>query len=483
MKLRLTLMLLVLTSVMVVAPAKAEDQAPVPDWKVLHVLNRLGFGPSPGQFAYVKAMGLQAYIDAQLAPDTIPVPDALSQALKALPALDETPDQLYFENAAPKPLKGQPPDREAEKAARLRANQVYEQAVLGRFTRAVESPCQLQEIMVDFWFNHFNVYADKGPGKLWVGTYENDIRHHAMGHFRDLLEVVAKHPAMLTYLDNWQNRKEGLNENFAREVMELHTLGVDDGYTQADVESLARILTGWGYAAPYSHIAGGFNFYFNPKRHDATDKIFLGKTIIGSGIGEGETALDLLAENPGTAKHLAFELAQYFVSDNPPPALVAALAKRYLQTDGDITQVLKTLFRTPAFWNPKTANAKFKTPFEYVISALRLTAVPMSHDKPIETTLNQWGQPQYECLTPDGYKNTQDAWLSPNAMTQRITFGMALATGRIPINDTRGIRVDANALSATLGNVFSKPTQTALDAAPADLRASMILGSPDFMRR
>ncbi len=319
-----------------------------------------------------------------------------------------------------------------------------EQAVQARLWRAVESPRQLQEVMVDFWYNHFNVFAAKGLDHLWVGAYEEQaIRPYALGRFRDLLGATAHHPAMLFYLDNWQNtapnspgvrgKQQGLNENYARELMELHTLGVDGGYTQEDVIALARILTGWGLGRPRGRDINKGGFFFDPKRHDFSDKVFLGQTIHGSGVAEGEEALDILARNPATARHISFELAQYFVADEPPSALVERLRKRFLDTDGDIRAVLDTLFHSPEFWDQKYYGNKFKTPYQYVVSAVRATDMKVVNVRPLYGMLMQLGMPLYGCLTPDGYKNTRDAWLNPDAMTRRIGFATALASGRLPL--------------------------------------------------
>jgi uncharacterized protein (DUF1800 family) len=359
-----------------------------------------------------------------------------------------------------------------------------------------------------------------------VGAYEEEaIRPYALGHFRQLLEATAKHPAMLFYLDNWQNtapnspgakgRFKGLNETYARELMELHTLGVDGGYTQQDVTTLARILTGWGFTRPLPQdTSDGYWSSFDAKRHDFSDKVFLGQTIKGSGIKEGEQALDILAQSPATAHHISYQLAQYFVADQPPPALVERLAQRFQQTDGDIREVLNTLFHSPEFWDMKNYNAKFKTPYQYVISSVRATGVEVHNFRPIYGMLQQLGMPLYGCLTPDGYKNTQDAWLNPDAMTRRLSFATALASGRLPLSQypkdlgiglplantqmpgqdqtammptppiislSKSQPVDATQLSNTLGNYFSAQTQSAIAASPRQLSASLILGSPEFM--
>ncbi len=483
------------------------------DVKAMHVLNRLGYGPAPGELEKVRAMGVEKYIARQLSPDSIPLPEILDRQLDGLETLHMDPVRLFKEYGPPLKRNRQV-DPEAAREARERARIIMEQAVQARLWRAVESPRQLQEVMVDFWFNHFNVFAAKGLDHLWVGAYEEQaIRPYALGRFRDLLGATARHPAMLFYLDNWQNtapnspgargKQQGLNENYARELMELHTLGVDGGYTQDDVVALARILTGWGLGRPRGRDINKGGFFFDPKRHDFSDKTFLGQTIRGSGVAEGEAALDILARNPATARHISFELAQYFVADEPPSALVERLRRRFLDTDGDIRAVLDTLFHSPEFWDQKYYGNKFKTPYQYVISTVRATGMKVVNVRPLYGMLMQLGMPLYGCLTPDGYKNTRDAWLNPDAMTRRISFATALAGGRLPVaqpdresgvmrNKTSDMKPgDTPAgepandveLVRTLGGHFSPPTQSAINAAPGPLHAALILGSPEFMLR
>jgi uncharacterized protein (DUF1800 family) len=353
--------------------------------------------------------------------------------------------------------------------------------------------------MVDFWFNHFNVYQGKGLDRVLVANYEHEaIRPYALGRFRDLLGATAHHPAMLFYLDNWlsaapgfQPRRAalfdakkkapptGLNENYARELMELHTLGADGGYTQRDVTELARILTGWTFDARRPGERQAL-FVFDPRRHDNGDKDWLGRHVGARGEAEGEWALDVLAREPATAHHLAFELAQYFVADAPPPALVDRLAQRYLATDGDIRAVLKALFDSPEFRDPGVRGAKFKTPYRFVVSALRAAQVPVRDPKPLLGALRQLGMPLYGCATPDGYKNTEDAWLNPDAITRRVSLATLLGSGRAPVG--AGQPLDADALLATLGSAISPKTRATVAQADPRLRAALVLGSPDFMR-
>ena len=513
---------LLLVSFTTCLPALAADITPRE--QAVHVLNRLGYGPRPGDIDRVLQMGVDRYIESQLSPASIPLPDALSRQLDALDSEHESAGQaLAAFQAVREAVKAQ--DDEARKERALVVGRMHEQSVQARLLRATESPRQLEEVMVDFWFNHFNVFYGKGLDKALVNSYERDaIRPNALGSFRTLLGATAKHPAMLFYLDNWTStgaglqprgprgqmpvgakaKATGLNENYARELMELHTLGVDGGYTQADVTALARMLTGWTFA-PRALITNGEQFRFDGSRHDTGDKEWLGRHVGSQGQREGEFALDVLARHPATAHHISYKLAQYFVQDQPPPALVDRLAKRFLETDGDIRLVLRTLFSSPEFMAPAARAAKFKTPYQFVVSAVRATGTPVLNVRPILGTLTQLGMPLYGCQTPDGYANTQAAWLNSEALGRRISFATALATGRLPLSrpedplprgraEKQGMRaasgeraapdatpVDAGAVLATLGGSITARTERALDGSPAGLRSAMLLGSPDFM--
>jgi uncharacterized protein (DUF1800 family) len=498
--------------------------------ETVHVLNRLAFGPRPGDIEAVQRMGIDAYIHAQLNAEAIPIPERLVKQLDALSTLHLTPVELFVRYGRPFLAGGQKKDPDAIKAARQRARIITEEGVRARLVRAIDGPSQLQEVMTDFWFNHFNVFAGKGLDYLWTVSYEQEaIRPHTMGRFRDLLGATTRHPAMLFYLDNWLNtgpdtpgarkRFQGINENYAREVMELHTLGVNGGYTQRDVIELARIFTGWGLVkrgapgfrprqwmrmgAAYFEGAYRSGFYFDGDRHDFGDKLFLGHRIKGTGEAEGEAALDILARHPATAHHLSSQLAQYFVADQPPPLLIDRLSRVYLETDGNIRAVLAALFTSPEFRSPECYGRKFKTPYQFVVSAVRAAGIaPLENVRPLAATLYVLGMPLYGCQMPNGYKNTQEAWLTPDAMIRRISFVTGLGAGRLPI-DRSPARLAANldteptmmgaphqpaapldyiALARTLGNRFTSDTATGVKAAPAQLRAALILGSPDFMR-
>ncbi|TMK31015.1 MAG: DUF1800 domain-containing protein [Alphaproteobacteria bacterium] len=461
------------------------------DRQILHILDRLAFGPSAADVKHIKALGIDRYIAEQLDPASMPEPSALTDRLAALETLKLDPVQLFAEYGPLRATDGMQPSPEDQKARRQHARLILEQAQTARIWRALYSPRQLQEVMVDFWYNHFNVFANKALDRLWIGAYEAEaIRPHALGRFRDLLGATAHHPAMLFYLDNAQNaaagskglngREAGINENYARELMELHTLGADGGYTQDDVVALARILTGWGLARPNALPVSGSGFVFYPARHDNGDKHFLGQDIAGNGEAEGEAALDILAKSPATARHIAFELTQYFVADQPPPALVDRLATRFQETDGDIKSVLKALFASREFRD--SAAAKYKSPYRFVLSAARAAGAQVDDPKPLLGAMTRLGQPLYGCMTPDGYRDTEAAWLSPDASLLRVNFAKALAGGNLPV--VEGAKpVEAAPLLATLGTGLSGRTHLAVTQAPPDLQAALILGSPDFMRR
>jgi uncharacterized protein (DUF1800 family) len=456
------------------------------DPKVLHAIERLSYGPGSGDIDRVKKMGVEAYIQTQLNPDTLSLPPSLSRQLQQFDTLSLSPVELFSQY---NPNAGKDASEEEKRRARERSRQPLEQAQEARLLKAIASPRQLEEVMVDFWFNHFNVSSDKNLARIWIGSYEEDaIRPHALGRFRDLLEATARHPAMLFYLDNWRNTDpnspgargqfRGLNENYARELMELHTLGVDGGYTQEDVVTVARILTGWGLDNEGQQgDNSGFRFYRN--RHDASDKVLLGTRIPGSGVEEVEKALDILANHSSTAHHISYKLAQYFVADEPPKSLVDRLQKRFLDTDGDIRSVLKSLFDAPEFWDDRYYGNKFKTPYQYVLSAVRATGTETPNFQRILGNLQQLGMPLYRRTTPDGYPNTQEAWINPDATLRRVNLAVQIARGRL----TDDKPVDAERLFVTLGDIWSDNTKQVLDSSPANLKAGLMLGSPEMMYR
>ena len=536
-------------------PSFGAPAAASPGAEALHLLDRAAYGPAPGDLERATRMGQDAWLDEQLHPERLPLPAALAQQLAGLTTPTKSQHELVsryreLEASAKRAIASvgsasmaqfatmEPADRprNPDMAERREMVQlVHFEAGDARLLQALDSPRQLQEVMVEFWFNHFNVFDGKGLVKVLVESYEREaIRPNVFGRFRTMLGATAKHPAMLFYLDNWlsvapgyQPRRQGgnrqlsgLNENYARELMELHTLGVDGGYTQADVTELARMLTGWTMGGGYRLRSGGMDagagdsiFTFEAERHDNGTKNWLGHTVSPNGIGEGEFALDTLAPHPQTAKHIAFKLAQRFVADEPPPALVDRVARRFLDTDGDLRAVLKAVIDSPEFRDPSNRGAKFKTPYQYVLSSVRATGIATSNVRPLMATMTQLGQPLFGCPTPDGYKDTEAAWLNPSAITQRVNFATALASGRMPLVrlDDAGKRrgngehamvreaemaqqdggsvagstqpVEVNALYATLGPAIGEKTRSAVARSEPALRAALVLGSPDFMRR
>lgn len=469
--------------------------------RALHVLNRLGYGPRPGDLEQVERMGVKRYIDQQLHPERIALPEDLQARLAALPALTLSATQLFVDYGPPSVERVT--SKEEQQAARLRATQeLTPQVYLARLLQATESPRQLEEVMTEFWVNHFNVFEGKEWVRYWVGDYEkNAIRPYALGNFRELLGAVAHHPAMLYYLDNWlssgagtpgaRGRFKGLNENYARELMELHTMGVDGGYQQADVITLARILSGWTIDVDAMK-AGAAPFRFVAQRHDNDPKVFLGKPLQASGYQEGEAALDILANHPSTARFISTQLVEFFVSDQPDPALVNKLSQKFLATHGDIRAVLQTLFDSAQFWARSNYQTQFKTPYQFVVSALRAGNVQVRNPKPVNNELVQAGMPLYGWLTPDGYKYSQAAWLNPGALLRRISFAGNLATGKSPIARAEGTPTPSNAeatpldppsLLRALGPAITPQAIAQIDAAPENQRAGLILGSPDFMKR
>jgi uncharacterized protein (DUF1800 family) len=628
--------------------------------RALHALNRLAFGPRPGDVDRVAAMGVDKWIDQQLHPDKIddhgldarlspfrtlhmdtrqivenfPPPqvikaiaegkqslpsdpakravyeaqleryqakkeqkqdsangdnaaptasgkavpmsdeeqnrrreDRLYADLKAEDLLDLPPDQRMKamlkmspddQRAVETSLKGdkrdefmqgmKPQQRETVMAINNPQQVVTGELVQSKLLRAIYSERQLDEVMTDFWFNHFNVFVGKGADRYLLTSYERDvIRPHAMGKFEDLLVATAQSPAMLFYLDNWlsvgpnsdfangipkrnanynwrrpprpprpmptkqaKGRRSGLNENYGRELMELHTLGVNGGYTQKDVTEVARVLTGWTLKQPKQ----GGGFVFEERMHDPGDKHVLGHRIKSSGEKEGREVLHILAHHPSTAKFVCTKLAMRFVSDDPPPALVERMTQIFLKKNGDISEVLKTMFRSPEFWTPEYYRAKVKTPLEFVISAVRASGAEVSDAMPLARQLQNMGMPLYGMQPPTGYSMKADTWVNSSALLGRMNFALALTGGKL-----KGIQVDTGQMlvanssaadpqgtllglekSLLAGNV-SRQTHDTIAAQISDPKndphqpvdsnrppntstiAGLLLGSPEFQRR
>jgi uncharacterized protein (DUF1800 family) len=512
--------------------------AAVPDDErtIVHVLNRAAFGPRPGDFEKVKEIGLTRYIDQQLHPDRL-ADTGMPARLSGLTTLHLSAREIFEQyerpqlemrrmrqqqqaagGTAPKPdavpkMAGQP--------GGAPGNEIVVELAEQKMLRAVYSERQLQEVLTDFWFNHFNVDARKGRTRFLLTEYDRDaIRPHVLGSFRDLLGATAKSPAMLFYLDNWmsvdpdgphtaagQNRRpagsrpggivwpqqprpqqpgnqantprRGLNENYARELMELHTLGVDGGYTQKDVTEVARAFTGW--TIPAARL-GGAGFRFVPALHDDREKIVLGHQIkAGGGMNDGEQVLDILASHPATAAFIASKLAHRFVSDSPPQALVDRLAERFRETKGDLREVMRTLLMSPEFLSPEAYRAKVKTPFDFVVSAVRATGADLADVRPLVRGLQQLGMPLYQCQPPTGYKDSADAWTNAGALVGRMNFATSLA-GNPQVAATLPDR--DRFVEAVLGRDISDTTRaTIAKASSAPQMAALTFGSPEFQKR
>ena len=466
--------------------------AQLPSADTRHILERLSFGITSEQMQQAEDLGIEAYIENQLNPKLVSESPVLIDYLKQLDFIDLKPVEIQKKEVAlrqqlknPK-ISSQRQIEIEEQLSDIRRN-VSNEAVNSHLARAIYSNRQLQEVMVDFWFNHFNVYIDKGPIKFWINDYESQIRNHAFGRFQDLLTMTAKHPAMQVYLDNKFNiapnssnglkNKRGLNENYARELMELHTLGVDGGYTQDDVIVLARIFTGWS-ASIYNKEVEKRGFIFYQDRHDSQDKIFLGHQISAGGIEEGELALDILANHPATARNISYKLAQYFVADEPPSSLVDLLTQKFLDSEGDIKVVLNTLIHSSEFNDPQYYKQKFKTPYQYLVSLVRMAEIERPNTKRIQGMLTKLSMPVYKCSAPTGYKNTRSAWLNPQAMLQRTSFAMAIA--RKSLNEDYQIKPQQ--LETNLGET-SQHTKQVISKSPQSLRSALMMGSPEAMYR
>jgi uncharacterized protein (DUF1800 family) len=451
---------LVLLAVIVTGPTAPAASIPSDRDAVAHALNRLTFGPRPDDVERVRKMGLSAWIDQQLTPSRIDD----SALASRLPAIPEKPATVS-----------------SPQEARRYGREAVQALAAQKLMRAVYSERQLDEVLVDFWFNHFNVFAGKGRTSLFIPEYERDaIRPHVLGKFRDLLAATAKSPAMLFYLDNWlsadpdaaerlaaqrqrvgargqqppnaQQRRRGLNENYGRELLELHTLGVDGGYTQEDVIEVARAFTGWTIGPPEP--AGGrglgnrrrqarlgaqtppamdvdpgnAQFRFMRALHDSGAKTILGQHIkSGGGIEDGEHVLDILATHPSTARHLATKLARRFVSDDPAAALVDRVAARFRDTDGDLREVVRAVITSPEFFAANARRAKMKTPLEFVISAVRTTGRDVTDAGPLLRALQQLGMAPYMCQPPTGYDDVAETWITAGALVTRMNVAQQIA--------------------------------------------------------
>ena len=474
----------------------------------LALLNRLTWGVSAPAAADMAAMGLRRWLDRQLRPSSDDALPAAAQAqLDAAPTAHEPMADLVVRMDAQIHAANQLTDPDQKKAAQQAYQQAMtdlaRQAAARSMLRDVYSPDQLQEQLTWFWFNHFNVHQYKRDIRAMVGDYEDRaIRPHALGHFRDLLEATLKHPAMLRYLDNDQNAAGHINENYARELMELHTMGVGSGYTQKDVQELARILTGVGVSllpdAPklrsaYQplYVREGL-FEFNPNRHDFGDKIFLGHTIRGSGFAEVEEALDILARDPATAHHLSVQLATYFIGDDPPNPVIERMSAAFRRSDGDIAATLRALFACREF--DATLGQHLKDPAHYVVSAVRMAYGDrvVLNTQPMQNWLNRLGEGLYNHETPDGYPMNSAPWSGPGEMAVRFEIARQIGSGTAGLFRAPGAGADQPAFPQAQNALYYQavePTLTTTTRAALFQAASpqewntLFFSSPEFMRR
>ena len=504
----------------------AAPPAPASDEAIVHVLNRIGYGPRPGEVEKVRAAGLQRFIDDQLHPERI-ADRSMAERLAGLTTIGMSAGQIAERIELPalearrerkRQAVGTEPqakDTPVREPLQQRANALVVELAQAKVLRAVYSERQLQEVLTDFWFNHFNVDARKNRERFLVTIYEREtIRPHVLGRFRALLEATARDPAMLVYLDNWMstvpnapararaaaanNRPRGINENYARELMELHTLGVDGGYTQKDVTEVARAFTGWTIRNP--RVRG--EFIFEPRLHDDREKTVLGHKIHGGGMKDGEQVLDILAAHPSTAGFISTKLARRFVSDTPPAALVDRLAARFTATRGDLREVMRTLLASPEFLAPDSFSAKTKTPFEFVASAVRATDLALTDARPLVRSLQELGMPLYQCQPPTGYKDTADAWVNTGALVARMNFAQTITSaspfGVRSVRDRSTFEASTNARTSSakaperrttpfdplIGLEVSETTRSTIARATTPQQGlALTLGSPEFQKR
>ncbi|HEY7540489.1 MAG TPA: DUF1800 domain-containing protein [Methylomirabilota bacterium] len=515
----------------------APTQAPTVggDRRIMHALSRLTYGARPGDVERVRAVGLSAWIDRQLRPATID-DSATERTLAELTTLRMPISEALREFPRPNPkLRAMIANGEMSRQEMLqrypiekRPARIATELQAAKVVRAVTSERQLEEVMVDFWFNHFNVFAGKGDVRWYVSSYERDaIRPYALGRFPDLVRATAYHPAMLFYLDNWlsarpgfivpvgpnRGRKAGLNENYARELMELHTLGVDGGYAQKDVTEVARAFTGWTINRPQTD----GHFVFRPIMHDTGEKIVLGQRIPAGGArDDGERVIQILTQHPATARFIATKLVRRFVSDTPPPALVARVAGTYASTGGDIPAMLRTIFESPEFFSDEAYRAKIKKPFEFVVSAVRALGgtTDAAGGMALARASAEIGEPLYRAQPPTGYADRGEVWVNAGALLARMNFALGLASGRYPHvsvalpalvagADPRSPSAVLDRLLATLVTDEPAPATRAVltaqlgepqitrlspdDRGPASTDvaklAALVIGSPEFQRR
>lgn len=449
----------------------AMDPANVDATRLAHVdpvrlLDRVTWGANASSVSELRQVGAAAFLDAQLHPRAdAPLPAPVQATIDAMAISKRPVEEVVAEMQQRRQTALAMKDDMAKKAAQREFQQgmtaLAREAATRTLLRAIYSPNQLQEQMTWFWMNHFSVFQRKAELRVLVADYEEHaVRPHALGRFRDLVAATLRHPAMLRYLDNAQNRAGHINENYARELLELHTMGVGSGYTQRDVQELARLLTGVGMRAG--------RFEFHPRLHDMGDKVILGHTIHGRGYAEVDEVLDIICRQPATARFVSRKLATYFVADDPPAALVERMAATFQRTGGDIAAVLATMFDSPEF--ARSLGGKFKDPMHYVVSTARLALDdrPLPDAAPLLMWLARLGELPNDHQTPDGYPLVEAAWSSPGQMTTRFEFARAVGA-RVP---------------SPLERPISASTRAALAQAVSPReRNGLLLASPDFMYR
>ncbi len=462
--------------------------------KVVHFLNRTSFGPTREEVQKVNRLGIPAYLEEQLHPERIS--DSLvEEKLAGLKTMRLSSRELIELYPLPRQQAGQQEMMGQQQMQGPRT--VILELQQARLLRSVYSQRQLYEIMVDFWSNHFNVFSAKGADRWLTTAYDRDtIRPHALGRFKDLLLATAQSPAMLFYLDNWlsaspnavvarlapNNPRRGLNENYARELMELHTLGVEGGYTQKDVQEVARCFTGWTIRQPRSE----GTFHFEPRIHDTGEKLVLGNRIPpGGGMEDGLRVIDLLSRHASTARFVSLKLARRFVADNPPPSLVNKAAEAFGNSAGDIPTVLRTLFDSPEFFSPAAYQGKVKKPLEFVASALRTTGADVQLSHQLLRYLGRMGEPLFLAQPPTGYPDVGASWTSPDMLLTRMNFATDLIANRIP-----GSRVKLDALGdkdafarLIAPDALSTATRLALAEIEGSQAIALLMAAPEFQRR
>jgi len=471
-------------------------------------LNRVTWGATPSTARHLEQLGQSAWLQQQLQPQDAKLPEPAQGTVRAMTISQTGLTDLVFKMEQQRKdsdaLKDDTEKKAAQQAYQQELTRLSREAATRHLLRALYSPAQVQEQMTWFWLNHFNVHLYKHNLRAMLGDYEDHaLRDHALGRFRDLLGAVTYHPAMLRYLDNEQNAAGRINENFARELMELHTLGVDGGYSQKDVQELARVLTGVGVNLNTGnptmrkelnrlYVRKGL-FEFNPQRHDMAPKTLLGAPVPGEGLGEVDAALDMLARHPSTARFISRKLATYWLSDNPPQALIDRMAATWKATDGQIAKVLETLFTAPEFVNAPAT--KFKDPVRYVVSSVRLAY----DDKvvlnvgPMLNWINRMGEPLYGRQTPDGYPLVASGWDSAGQLTTRFEIAKAIGSGSAGLFKTEGPQPTEKAAFPQLANALyyqaiqgtlSPATRSALEQANSPQEwNTFLLAAPESMRR